>query len=148
MKVLDVGSAMGFFSLPLAQMVGSKGKVICVDVQGKMIQTLEKRARKAGLIDRITTRICTPNSFGLDDLRGKIDFALAFAVVHEVPDASTLFSEIKKVIKPRGKLLVVEPKGHVSGKIFDITVSAAETKGFKVIDRPKIWRSRTALFTS
>lgn len=147
MKVLDVGSAMGFFSLPLAQMVGSQGKVICVDVQGRMIQTLEKRARKAGLFDRITTRICTPNSFGLDDLMGRIDFALAFAVVHEVPDASNLFSEIKKVIKPGGKLLVVEPKGHVSERIFKITVSAAEAKGFKVIGSPKIWRSRTVLFT-
>ena len=33
MMVLDIGCAMGFFSLPLSEMVGSKGKVICVDVQ-------------------------------------------------------------------------------------------------------------------
>ena len=31
MKVLDIGSAMGFFSLPLAKIVSTKGKVVCVD---------------------------------------------------------------------------------------------------------------------
>ncbi len=43
MRVLDIGCAMGFFSLPLAQMIGLNGKVICVDVQEKMIKSLEKR---------------------------------------------------------------------------------------------------------
>ena len=62
MKVLDVGCAMGFFSLPLARMIGSNGKVICVDVQEKMIKSLEKRAQKAGLANRIETRVCRHNS--------------------------------------------------------------------------------------
>lgn len=33
MKVLDVGCAKGFFSLPITRMVGSNGRVICVDMQ-------------------------------------------------------------------------------------------------------------------
>ena len=37
MKVLDIGCAMGFFSIPLARLIGSNGKVICVDMQKKMI---------------------------------------------------------------------------------------------------------------
>jgi len=138
MKVLDIGCAMGFFSLPLAQMVGSKGKVICVDVQEKMIRSLEKRAQKAGLSNRIETRICHHDSLGLDDLTEEIDFALASAVVHEIPDASRFFSEIYQTMKPNGKILVIEPKGHVSEKHFEITVSAAEQKGFKIVERPQI----------
>ncbi len=138
MKVLDVGCAMGFFSLPLAQMVGSKGKVICVDVQEKMIRSLEKRARKAGLSNRIETRVCHHNSLGLDDLKEEIDFAFASAVVHEVPDASRFFFEIYQTMKPNGKFLVIEPKGHVSEKHFEILVSAAEQKGFKIVERPQI----------
>jgi ubiquinone/menaquinone biosynthesis C-methylase UbiE len=146
MKVLDVGCAMGFFSLPLAQMVGStKGKVICVDVQEKMIRSLEKRARKAGLSDRIETRICHHDSLCLDDLKGKVDFAFASAVVHEVPDASRFFSEIYKTMKPAGRFLVIEPKGHVSAKHFKTIVSAAEQKGFKIIEGPPIGRSRAVL---
>ena len=41
---------------------------------------------------------------------------------------------------------VVEPKGHVSEKDFEITISIAEQNGFNVIDSPKIGRSRTVLF--
>jgi len=46
MTILDVGCAMGFFSLPMAKMVGSTGRVICVDLQEKMIKTLNKKLQK------------------------------------------------------------------------------------------------------
>ncbi len=145
MKILDIGCAMGFFSLPLAEMTGRNGRVICVDIQEKMIRSLEKRAQKAGLSDRIETRLCENNSLGLDDFKEEIDFALASAVVHEVSDASGFFSEIQKTIKPTGIFLVVEPKGHVSKKDFETTVSIAEQNGFEVIDSPQIGRSRIVL---
>ena len=145
MKVLDIGCAMGFFSLPLAQMVGADGKVICVDVQEKMLRSLEKRAQKAGSADRIETRVCHPDSLGLDNLNEEVDFAFASAVVHETPDASSFFSAIYKTMKQTGKLLVIEPKGHVSEKDFKITISIAEQNGFKIIGSPQISRSRVVL---
>lgn len=145
MKVLDIGCAMGFFSLPLAEMVGCSGKVICVDVQEKMIRLLRKRARKVGLSDRIESRVCHENSLGLDDLNGEIDFALAFAVAHEVSDPRSFFSQIYKTIKPTGRFLVAEPKGHVSQKDFRKTILIAEQNGFELIDRPKIRHSRVVL---
>ena len=145
MKVLDIGCAMGFFSLPLAQMVGSSGKVICVDLQEKMIKSLEKRALKRKLSSRIETRICHYNSLGIDDLKDEIDFALAFAVVHEIPDVGAFFSQICETLKPAVRFLVAEPQGHVSEKDFEITVSIAEQSGFKVIDSPQISRSRVVL---
>lgn len=147
MKVLDIGCGMGFFSLPIARMVGSKGKVICIDVQDKMIKSLQRRAKKAGLTDIIETRICHQNSLGLDDLNEEIDFALAFAIVHEVPNVTQFFSEIHKTIKPTGMLLVAEPKGHVSKKDFEITISIAQHNGFKAISHPQIRRNRTILLT-
>ena len=145
MKVLDVGCAMGFFSLPLAQLVGSKGKVICVDIQEKMIRALKKRARKAGLLDRIEVRICSHNSLGLDDFKDEVDFALASAVVHEVPDVSRFFREIHGLMKSTAKFLVIEPKGHVSKNDFETTVATAEENDFKIIKSPRISRSYTAL---
>ena len=145
MRVLDIGCAMGFFSLPLAQMVGSKGEVICVDVQEKMIRSLEKRAQKAGLSRRIETRICHENSWGLDDLKEEIDFVLASAVIHEIPDASGFFLKMYEIMKPTGRLLVIEPKGHVSEGDFDVTVSLAKENGFKVIERPRIARSHVVV---
>jgi ubiquinone/menaquinone biosynthesis C-methylase UbiE len=145
MKTLDIGCGMGFFSLPLAEIVGSNGKVICVDVQEKMIESLEKRAQKAGLSNRVETRICPHSSLGVGDLKEVIDFVLAFAIVHEIPDASRFFGEIYEAIKPTGKLLVAEPKGHVSERDFETTVSVAEQNGFEVIGSPQIGQSRAAL---
>ena len=145
MKVLDIGCAMGFFSLPLAQMVGLNGKVTCVDVQEKMIRSVEKRAQKRGLSNTIEIRLCHQDSLGLDDLEEEIDFALAFAVVHEIPDALKFFSEIHDALKPTGRFLVVEPKGHVSERGFKKTVSIAGQNGFIVIESPPISRSRVVL---
>jgi ubiquinone/menaquinone biosynthesis C-methylase UbiE len=145
MTVADIGCAMGFFSLPLAKMVGKTGKVICVDVQEKMIRSLEKRARKAGLSDRIITIVCNNDSFCLDGFKGKIDFALAIGVVHEVPDSASFFSEINQAMKPAGRLLMAEGKSFVSETDFKRTVSIAKHNGFEVTDRPRIKRGRTVL---
>lgn len=145
MKVLDIGCAMGFFSLPLARMVGSSGKVICVDLQQKMIESLEKRAKKAGLSNRIGTRICRESSLVLDGLDEEIDFTLAFYVVHEVPDVCGFFSQVYKTMKPGGRFLVVEPKGHVSKRDFEVTISIAEKAGFRIIGHPQIGHNRTVL---
>jgi 2-polyprenyl-3-methyl-5-hydroxy-6-metoxy-1,4-benzoquinol methylase len=146
MKVLDVGSAMGFFSLPAAHMVGPDGKVICIDVQDRMLESLEKRARKAGVIERIETRLCRNDSLDLTDLAEAIDFALAFAVVHEVPDASAFFSQIYEALKPEAKILLSEPRGHVSEADFAKSISTAGEIGLRFIERININRSRSAVF--
>ena len=145
MTVLDIGCAMGFFSLSAAKMVGPNGKVICMDIQEEMIKSLRKRALKAGVTDRIETRICTQNSLELDDMTEKIDFAFAIAVAHEIPDVSGFFSEIYKTLKPGHKFLVIEPKGHISVEEFEKTVSIAGEKGFTVIDRPKARSGRVVV---
>jgi ubiquinone/menaquinone biosynthesis C-methylase UbiE len=145
MKVVDLGCAMGFFSLPIAEMVGKDGKVICVDIQKKMISSLEKKAKKAGLLDRIETHICSESSFCLDYLNAEIDFVLAFAVVHEIPEPAVLFSQVCRALKSEGKLLIAEPKGRVSEEQFEISVQTAKEHCFEIIDRPHICSARTAL---
>ncbi len=147
MMVLDIGCAMGFFSLPLARMVGKEGKVVCADIQEKMIRSLRKKALKARVADRIIIRVCDQNSLGLNEFDDKIDFILAFAVVHEVPDVLGFFGELSKAMKSVGRCLVAEPKGHVSLEKFEATLSMAHDKGFLVIARPKIAWSHAALLT-
>ncbi len=131
MIVLEPGCGMGYFTLPLARMVGPQGRVIAVEVQQKMLSALGRRAEKAGLLDRIDLRQATDGGFGLDDLSDKVDFAAALHMVHEVPDQSSFFTEVLNVLKPGGKLLVIEPKGHVSQDRFAQTVATAEKTGFR-----------------
>ena len=145
MTILEIGPGMGFFTLPLARMVGPGGKIICVDVQQKMLQSLRERAVKEGLADRILTRVCEPTTLGVGDLSRKIDFVLAYAVAHEVPDVGRLFAEVAATLKPGARCLVAEPRMHVSARAFERTIAAAVQQGLRLIARPKIARSRAAL---
>ncbi len=130
MTVLEPGCAMGFFSLPLARMVGSNGRVVCVDLQQKMLDGLRRRAQRAGLLERIETVICGPYDLGIPQWTGRIDLALAIHVVHEVPDASRFLAQIHAALRDGGRLLVIEPKGHVTPAQFDRTIAAAQAAGF------------------
>ena len=133
MIVLEPGCGMGYFTLPLARMVGPKGRVVAVEIQPKMLSVLERRARKAGLLDRIELHQIGPDGLGVKGLSGAVDFAAALHMVHEVPDQASFLTEVLKALKPGGKLLVVEPKGHVSQDQFEQTVAAAEKIGFKPV---------------
>ncbi len=142
---LDVGSAMGFFTLPMARLVGGTGHVIAVDLQEKMINSLRRRAKKAGLATWMEFRVCESNSLKIDDLAGKVDFALTFAVLHEMPDVESTFKSIALALRPSGTLLIAEPTGHVSEEAFGVTLAVAERCGLKLIDRPVIKRSLAAV---
>jgi ubiquinone/menaquinone biosynthesis C-methylase UbiE len=138
MWVLEIGPGMGFFTLPLARLVGEKGKIVCVDLQEKMIEGLMKRVNKAGVSDRVMGRTCTSTSLQIEDLPAKFDFALAFAVIHEVPDAANLFSEIFAALRKGGSLLISEPTGHVTESGFRQTLSLARAVGFLETESPSI----------
>lgn len=148
MIVLEPGPGMGFFTIPLAQMVGSSGKVIAVDLQPKMIASLKRRAAKANLLSRIDARVTSAESMGIADLEHKVDFTLAFAMVHEFPDAARFFLEASRASKPGAHLLLAEPSGHVNEKAFSDELEAAHAAGFRVHDRPKISRSHAALLSN
>jgi ubiquinone/menaquinone biosynthesis C-methylase UbiE len=132
MTVLEPGCGMGYFTLPLARMVGAKGRVIAVDIQRKMLAGLSKRAQKAGLSDRIELRRAGSDGLGIEDLAGEVDFVAALHMVHEMPDARSFLSEVRRALRSGGRMLVVEPKGHVSKAHFAETVAAAEQVGFQV----------------
>jgi ubiquinone/menaquinone biosynthesis C-methylase UbiE len=142
--ILEPGPGMGFFTLELARVVGPRGRVVAVDVQVKMLEKLKRRATKAGLAGRIDARLVSPDSLGIGDLAGCVDFALAFAVIHELPDAARFFREIFAAGKRGCQLLIAEPKGHVKEPDFNIELGLAKEAGFEVLDRPQIKGSYTA----
>ena len=141
--VLDIGPGMGYFTIPLLKMVGNSGRVIAVDIQQEMLRRLEKRARKTGLSERIHLQLCSENSLGITT---KVDFALAFWMVHEVPDKKLFLRQIALVMKAGSRFLLVEPALHVNASMFEDTIDAACKTGLTLLDRPGISLSRAALF--
>ena len=115
MTVLEPGPGMGFFTLELARLVGSD------------------------------LRLLTRNSLGVQDLAGKVDFVVAFAMVHEVPDVAQFFSETSATLRVGGRLLFSEPSGHVAEEHFARSLNLALAAGLRIESRPQIRISRSAL---
>ena len=142
MTVMDVGCGMGFCSIAMAKIVGDSGLVIAVDLQQKMLDVLRQRATAAGVVNRIRLHKCEQNRLGVN---AQADFALAFMMVHEVPDQRRLLGEIHACLKLGGKLLMAEPKIHVPGKTFDQERATAEEVGLRPVETPRIHGCRAVV---
>ncbi len=141
--VVDIGPGIGFFTIPMARLVGDSGQVIAVDIQEEMLTAISKRASDAGMAHRIRSCLASPISL---NVTARADFILAFWMAHEVPDQEGFFAQLHAVLKEEGKFLLAEPKLHVSKTQFDAAISMAQKIGFKVLDRPDIPLSLAALF--
>jgi len=145
MKILEVGPGMGFFTVPMATMLNGKGCVYAVDLQEKMLSNLRKRISKAGVDNVVETRICRPDSLGIQDLNGQTDLAVLIYVIHEVPDQKHFFSEIHKALKNGALVFIAEPWMHVSKKDFLNSVEIAKNTGFKIVKYPLTSSLRSVL---
>jgi len=141
MTVLDVGCGSGLFSIEIADMVGRTGKVIAADLQDGMLEIVRNKLAESNK-GIIRLHKCEENRIGISE---KADFVLAFYVLHEVPSQEGFFQEIRTILRPEGKALVIEPKFHVSKKEFERSIKTAISTGFKCEKGPRVFMSRTVL---
>jgi ubiquinone/menaquinone biosynthesis C-methylase UbiE len=144
MTVADIGCGMGYFSIGLAKILKGNGKVISVDLQKKMLEVLEKRARHAGVFDMIQPHLSNKEEIGLKE---PVDFALTFWMVHEIPEKAPFLQQVYEVLKDSGLLLIAEPKFHVSRSQFEEEKDIARQIGFGIKEEPKITFSHSVVFT-
>lgn len=143
MKVLDMGCGPGFFTIEIAKMIGSDGKVFSVDLQEGMLNQIKKKIKGTELEKRIHLIKSDGDNFVVPE---KVDFILAFYMVHEVPDKANLLKLLKNILNANGRFLIVEPKlFHVSKKEFELTLQKAEQAGFKISNGPKLPFSHSAI---
>jgi len=145
MTALDFGCGMGHFSLAMARGVGTTGRVVCVDLQPRMLVGLARRAARAGLRERLELRQASPEDTGLSSFEARVDFALAVFVIHEVEDQQQILRDLAGTLKPAGRLLLAEPKIHVREREFLRTLACAEAAGLVVAQRPAMRRARAVL---
>ena len=138
MTILEPGPGMGFFTIEAGRLAGPNGRVVAIEVQQRMIDGLRRRVRRRHLAGRIDLRLAQPDDMGITDLRGKVDFVLAFAVVHEMPDKEKFFRECSRVLRPGGKMLFSEPSAHIDEKEFEESLVLARKAGLFVDDTPPI----------
>jgi ubiquinone/menaquinone biosynthesis C-methylase UbiE len=142
MTVLDFGCGPGFFSIEIAKLLSDKGKVIAADLQSGMLDKLRKKISGTSLEEKIVLHKCEQDRIGVNE---SVDFILAFYVIHEVPEKEKLFREFKSILKPGGKILIIEPNFHVSKNAFSEMIEKIEAEDMEISERPKYFMNRAVL---
>jgi ubiquinone/menaquinone biosynthesis C-methylase UbiE len=112
--VADLGSGPGFYTFPLADEVGSYGKVFAVDSDAKAIHKVEKKAvRKHYQNIEAHTSSAARLGFIEDD---SVDFVLADGLIccMEPQDHAGTVAEIKRILRHGGKAYIMTTTGSIS----------------------------------
>ncbi len=116
MKIADLGSGAGFFSIPLAKRVGEGGMVYAVDLRDEVLSRLKKTAGDEHSLENleiIKADIEKQNGTTLED--ASVDAALVVNTLFASSKKSEFAKEAKRVLTSRGKLLVVDWSTSLSG---------------------------------
>ena len=147
MRVLDLGCSMGYFSLPLARMVGPQGRVYCLDCDQKQLDILKSRANKKGLAGRMEIICIAPSGEELPFEPGSLDLAVLLQVLHYMDDPKTALAQTYKSMKPGATLLVGEPKSHLSETDWKATLDMVAQVGFAIGEVKTMYNMRMAQAT-
>jgi len=143
--VADIGAGTGYFTMLFARAVGPRGKVYAVDISARVLQYLQKEARKQDL-NNIQTLVSRKDDPLLPE--GSIYLAFFCDTIHEITGRVDFYRKVRHALKPNGRMAVIdwipattrreetgnEPGGQVSR---DLTVREAEEAGFRLVKEPK-----------
>jgi arsenite methyltransferase len=101
--VLDLGSGAGFDCFLAAKRVGSRGRVIGVDMTPEMLEKARENARKAGAAN-VEFRLGEIENLPLAD--NSVDAVISNCVINLAPDKPRVFAEAFRALKPGGRLMV------------------------------------------
>lgn len=104
-SIADIGAGTGYFSLPMARMVGPTGTVYAVDIQPEMLAIIERRAAEES-ISNIELVSATPSSPRLP--AASVDMALLVDAYHEFEWPMEVMTGVYDSLVPGGKLVLVE----------------------------------------
>lgn len=108
MKVVDLGAGSGFYSLELAKRVGPTGRVFSIDVQKDLLERLKSMANVQGL-KNIEVVWANAEKIGGTKLHDYIaDRIVCSNILFQIEKHEDFALEIKRLLKPGGKLLVVD----------------------------------------
>ncbi len=99
--VADVGCGPGYFTIPIAELVGSTGKVYAADSDPKSIKMLKAKSDAQGLGNIIEAHTTSAASLGAIPDRS-VDFVFANGVLCCMVDHAGAIGEIKRILKPEG----------------------------------------------
>ncbi|MEM3534227.1 MAG: class I SAM-dependent methyltransferase [Thermoplasmatales archaeon] len=138
MKVADLGSGVGFYSIPISKEVGATGKVFATDIDFDSLKEVRKKAMETGY-QNINVLRCSIERLPFKE--NQMDVVFMANVFHDIEDKKSLLSEIGRIIKPEGFAVDLDwsdvPTEHGPPLHMRINETSAvkifESSGFKLI---------------
>ncbi|HKO37346.1 MAG TPA: methyltransferase domain-containing protein [Solirubrobacterales bacterium] len=104
-RLLEIGVGTGYYSLDMAEWAGPEGKLELFDLQQEFLDHVMRAAAERGLTNLVPTR---GDATDLPYEDASVDAVVLTAVLGEIPDGSAALREIRRVLKPDGRLVVGE----------------------------------------
>lgn len=106
--VADFGCGSGYFSLPIAEAIGTDGKIYALDVLPSALESVESRAKIMGLTNIIIKRVNLEKENGSKLEGDSLDWVILKDMLFQNSKKDIILAEAYRVIKPGGRMLVVE----------------------------------------
>lgn len=112
--VADFGAGSGHYAIYAAKAVAPLGKVFALDVQSELLSRLKKEAHKHKVFNLEVMTADLERVGGSRIREGLCDVVIASNILFMVADKKSLILEAKRILKPRGRLLVIDWVGSFS----------------------------------
>jgi len=133
--IADFGCGTGYFSIPLAQKIGEEGKVYSLDVVPEKLEAVESQAKTLGLTNLIVQRVNLENKEGSKLKAESIDWVIMKDVLFQNNEKNNMLEEAKRVLKPGGKVLLVEWKTEDTAIGPDQEIRISKEKALELINK-------------
>ena len=104
-RVLEVGPGAGYYSIDLARALAPNGTLELFDLQQEMLDHAMRKAQREGLSNLVSTQ---GDARALPYPDDTFDAACLNVTLGEVPDQDAALGELRRVLKPGGRLVVGE----------------------------------------
>ncbi|MHB8277948.1 MAG: class I SAM-dependent methyltransferase [Candidatus Humimicrobiaceae bacterium] len=138
MVLADIGSGNGYFTFPAADIVGSKGKVFALDILPELLDDISKRIKTE---KRNNIEVIKTDENNLKIAKESVSLAFSCNVLHETKDLDLFLKEVKRVLKPSGRITIIDwekvdsdfgpPKEHRLDK--SVIINGLKDIGFKYV---------------
>ena len=108
MEIADLGAGSGFYTIAAGKALISTGRVYAIDVQKELLTKIKNTAVAQGLynVEVIWGDIEKPSGTHLRE--SSIDLALLTNILFQLDNKQDVLSEVKRILKPGGRVLVVD----------------------------------------
>lgn len=134
MVVADLGAGSGFYSLTAAQMV-PRGKVYAIEVIKDFLSGLKNKAKEAHL-NNLECLWGNIEKIGGTQIKDKIvDAVIASNVLFQVEDKNKFIDETKRILKPNGRVLIVDWSDDISSLGTSLDKAVSEKQAREMFER-------------